>query len=220
MSEAESPEERKERITGRIDALAQEASSCTACGLHLTRTTVVFGTGNPASPLMLVGEGPGANEDATGIPFVGRAGKLLDECLQEAGMLRRHVYITNTVKCRACIIDGRSVQNRAPTPDEIGMCVPLWLEKQIAVIEPRVIVCIGAPAANAVIHRDFRMLKERGTWFESRFARYAMAALHPAFILRQHGETFDSYRRTLVDDLVAAKEKAKQARAEPKPTLF
>jgi DNA polymerase len=180
----------------------------------------VFGVGNPASPLMLVGEGPGANEDATGLPFVGRAGKLLDECLRDAGMLREHVYITNTVKCRACIVNGRTAANRAPTPEEIGICAPLWLDKQVAVIEPAVILCIGAPSANTIIHPDFRITKERGKWFESRFARYAMAAMHPAFILRQHGATFDEYRQTLVDDMTAAKEKAKQARREPKPTLF
>jgi uracil-DNA glycosylase len=213
-------EEIKEGKRSRIAAMAEEASTCVACPLYETRTKVVFGVGNAASPLMIVGEGPGANEDATGLPFVGRAGKLLDECLRDAGMLRQHVYITNTVKCRACIIDGRSVQNRAPTLDEIGTCAPLWLQKQIDVIQPLVILCIGAPSANTIIHPDFRITKERGKWFESRYARYAMAAMHPAFILRQHGETFDSYRQTLVDDMIAAKEKAKQARHEPKPTLF
>ena len=220
MSADESSQQRKARIESAMDALAQKASTCIACGLHETRTRVVFGVGNPASPLMIVGEGPGANEDATGLPFVGRAGKLLDECLRDAGMLRQHVYITNTVKCRACIVDGKSVQNRAPTPDEIGTCAPLWLDKQVSLIQPVVILCIGGPSANTIIHPDFRILKERGKWFETRYARYAMAAMHPAFILRQHGETFDAYRQTLVDDMVAAKEKAKQARTEPKPTLF
>ncbi len=210
----------KEEKRLQIEELAKPASACTACDLYLTRTKVVFGVGNPGSPLMLVGEGPGANEDATGLPFVGRAGKLLDECLREAGMKREHVYITNVVKCRACIVEGRSVKNRPPMPVEVATCVTLWLDKQIAVIEPRVILCLGAPSANAIIHKDFRITRERGQWFESKYVRYAMAALHPAYILRQEGEAFDSARKTLIDDLTAAKEKAKSALSEPKATLF
>jgi len=204
----------------KIDLLAEEASGCKACDLNLTRTKVVFGYGNPSSPLMLVGEGPGANEDATGLPFVGRAGKLLDECLREAGMKREHVYITNVVKCRACLIEGRSVRNRPPTPEEVGTCVSLWLEKQVAVIQPLVILCIGAPSANSIIHKNYRITQERGQWQESRFARYAMATLHPAYILRLQGEEYDRARATLIDDVTAAKEKAKAAKKEPKPTLF
>ena len=203
-----------------IEVLGTEASGCTACDLHLTRTKVVFGVGNTSSPLMLVGEGPGANEDATGLPFIGRAGKLLDECLRDAGMKREHVYITNTVKCRACIIEGRSVKNRVPTTQEIGTCVPLWLEKQIAAIQPLVILCLGAPSANAVIHKGFKITQERGQWFESKYVRHAMAALHPAYILRQEGEAFDRARATLVQDLTAARDRAKDAKAEPKMTLF
>jgi DNA polymerase len=217
---ADTTQDVKERKRAGIASLALEAAACTACPLHITRTRVVFGVGNPASPLMLVGEGPGANEDATGLPFVGRAGKLLDECLRDAGMLREHVYITNTVKCRACIVDGSSVSNRAPTSDEIGACVPRWLDKQMEVIKPRVILCIGSPSANAIIKSGFKILADRGKWFESRYARHVMAALHPAFILRQHGETFDAYRQTLVDDLVAAKEMAKSAKNDVQTTLF
>jgi DNA polymerase len=204
----------------RMDALAAEASSCPACGLCETRTHVVFGDGNPNSPLMLIGEGPGANEDATGIPFVGRAGKLLDECLREAGMLRKHVYIANVVKCRATLIENGRVQNRAPKPDEIGACVPLWLEKQIAIIKPRVILCLGAPSAKTIINKNFRMMQERGQWFESKYTRHAIAALHPAYILRQEGSAFETSRQSLVDDLIAARDRAKQAKNEPELTLF
>lgn len=217
---SEKPQASKEEKIAQIAELGQAASDCTACPLHLNRTKVVFGVGNPGSPLMLVGEGPGANEDATGIPFVGRAGKLLDEALHDAGMKREHVYIANTVKCRACVVEGRSVRNRPPTPEEVGTCVPLWLEKQIAVIQPRVILTLGSPAANAVIHKNFRITQERGQWFESQFAPYAIAALHPAYILRQHGDEFDRLRATLIDDLTAAKQKAKQAMSEPRPTLL
>lgn len=200
--------------------MAAQASTCPACDLAKTRTKVVFGDGNPDSPLMLVGEGPGANEDATGMPFVGRAGALLDECLREAGMLRKHIYLTNVVKCRATVIEAGRVQNRPPRAEEVGACVPLWLEKQIAVVQPLVILCIGAPAANAVIHRNFKITQERGQWLESKYVRYAMAALHPAYILRQEGEAYDQSRKLLVQDLIAARDKAKSAKDEPKMTLF
>jgi uracil-DNA glycosylase family 4 len=203
-----------------ILAMAQQAADCPACDLSQTRAKVVFGDGSPDSPLMLVGEGPGANEDATGLPFVGRAGKLLDECLREAGMLRKHVYITNVVKCRATLEEMGKIKNRPPRADEVGVCVPLWLEKQIAVIQPAVILCLGAPSANAIIHRNFKMTQERGQWFESKYARYAMAALHPAYILRQEGEAYDISRQFLVDDLASARDKAKQAKDEPRLTLF
>jgi DNA polymerase len=200
--------------------MAAEASACPACDLSQTRTKVVFGDGNADSPLMLIGEGPGANEDATGLPFVGRAGRLLDECLREAGMLRRHIYLTNVVKCRPTLEEAGKIKNRPPRADEAGTCVSLWLDKQIATVQPLVILCLGAPAANAIIHKNFKMTQERGQWFESRYVRYAMAALHPAYILRQEGEAYDQSRRTLIDDLIAARDKAKTAKDEPKSTLF
>ncbi len=211
------PQSAKSKI---ILDLAADASVCPACDLSETRTKVVFGDGNADSPLMLVGEGPGANEDATGLPFVGRAGKLLDECLREAGMLRKHIYLTNVVKCRPTLEDAGKIKNRPPRADEAATCVSLWLDKQIATVQPLVILCLGAPAANAIIHKNFKMTQERGRWFESRYARYAMAALHPAYILRQEGEAYDQSRQFLIDDLIAARDKAKTAKEEPKSTLF
>lgn len=200
--------------------MAEQASTCTACDLAETRTKVVFGDGSADSPLMLIGEGPGMNEDATGLPFVGRAGTLLDECLREAGMLRKHIYLTNVVKCRPTLEEAGRIKNRPPRADEAGACVTLWLEKQIAIVQPSVILCLGALAANAIIHRGFKMTQERGQWFESKYVRFAMAALHPAYILRQEGEAYDTARQTLVDDLMAARDKAKTAKDEPKTTLF
>ena len=200
--------------------MATEASTCPACDLSETRTKVVFGDGNADSPLMLIGEGPGANEDATGLPFVGRAGKLLDECLREAGMLRKHIYLTNVVKCRPTLEEAGKITNRPPRADESSTCVSLWLDKQIATVQPLVILCLGGPAANAIIHKNFKITQERGQWFESRYARYAIAALHPAYILRQEGEAYDQSRQFLIDDLIAARDKAKTAKDEPKSTLF
>lgn len=204
----------------QIEQLEAVARDCRLCDLCTNRSNVVFGVGNAKSPLMLIGEGPGMNEDATGLPFVGRAGQLLDECLREAGMLRKHVYITNVIKCRAAVIEDGRLQNRTPLPEEIGACVPAWLEKQIAIIQPQVIVCLGGPSANTIIHKGFRMLQERGRWFESKYTRYAMAALHPAYILRQQGDEFTASRQSLINDLIEAKEKAKAAKNEPKLSLF
>lgn len=204
----------------RLQYVAEQASTCTRCHLADTRTHVVFGEGNPNAPLVLVGEGPGQNEDATGRPFVGRAGVLLDECLREAGMTRKHVYICNIIKCRACIMEGGRLKNRPPRQDEIDACAP-WLDQQLTIIHPLVIVCLGAPAANTLIHKNFRMTQERGQWFTTcKYSRYVMAALHPAYILRQDGATYTELRRQLIEDLDAARRKVIEARKEPPLTLF
>ncbi|MFQ3609921.1 MAG: uracil-DNA glycosylase, partial [Fimbriimonadales bacterium] len=157
--------------------VAERAGVCTACRLSQTRTNVVFGEGNPRSPLVIVGEGPGEQEDATGRPFVGRAGALLDKALREAGMARRHVYICNVLKCRACLIENGRVRNRPPTQEEIQACLP-WLDAQLTLIRPLVIVCLGAPSASTIIHKNFKMTQERGQWFSSRWAPAVIAALH------------------------------------------
>ena len=209
-----------EPIAEQLARVAEQNRSCTACPLAATRTNVVFGDGNPESPLVFVGEGPGAQEDATGVPFVGRAGKLLDECLRENGMSRKHVYICNIVKCRACIVNGSTVQNRAPRPAEITACSG-WLEQQLTIIQPLVIVCLGGPSASTLIHSGFRMLQERGKWFTGcRFAPHVMAALHPAYVLRQAGPAFTEARSRLVSDIGAARLKVIEARKAPRTTLF
>ena len=204
----------------QIEELRLKAINCQACELCETRTNVVFGEGNPVTPMVIIGEGPGANEDATGRPFVGRAGQLLDQALRENGITRKHVYICNVLKCRASIIEGGSVRNRPPSSGEIAACLP-WLQQQLDIMKPLVILCLGAPAANQMIHKDFKMTKERGIWFESPYARYVMAALHPAYVLRQHGEEFEAARASLVTDISAARAKVIEAKKEqPKPTLF
>lgn len=205
---------------GRLALLAQEASGCTRCRLAETRSNVVFGEGNPTAPLVFVGEGPGQTEDATGRPFVGRAGALLDECMGAVGITRKHVYICNVLKCRACITEEGRTRNRAPQQDEMDACAP-WLRQQLEIISPLVIVCLGAPAANSLIHRNFRMTQERGQWFTSSpFCRYITAALHPAYILRQVGDSFQALRQQLIEDIDAARRKVIEARKEPPRTLF
>jgi len=216
-SRAAAPEE--ESKAARLAKVAERASLCVACGLAKTRTNVVFGEGNPEAPLMLIGEGPGQNEDATGRPFVGRSGLLLDQCLRENGITRKHVYLCNVIRCRACVLEAGYLKNRPPTPEETKACAT-WLEQTIEIVQPLVILCLGAPAASAIIHKGFKMMQERGQWFESKYARYAMAALHPAYILRQQGEAYEASRRSLVADIAAARQKVIEARREPKMTLF
>lgn len=195
------PEERVQQMM----ALREEALGCTRCGLSETRTHVVFGEGNENTPLVLVGEGPGETEDATGRPFVGRAGKLLDEVLAANGMSRRHVYICNVIKCRAALMENGRLKNRPPRVEEAAACRP-WLESQLRLIQPQVIVCLGSPAANALIHPNFAIMRERGQWFrDSPYAPWIMAALHPAYILRQHGEGYETARASLVNDIGAAR---------------
>jgi len=208
-----------ETKAARLAVLAERASLCVACDLARTRTNVVFGEGNPEAPLVLIGEGPGQHEDATGRPFVGRSGMLLDACLRENGMTRKHIYICNVVRCRACVLEAGRLKNRPPTPEEANAC-STWLDQTIATIQPLVILCLGAPSANTIIHKGFKIMSERGQWFESRYARYAMASLHPAYILRQQGEAYDAARRALVADIAAARQKVIDAKREPKLTLF
>lgn len=205
----------------QVNALAGRASVCVACDLSEHRTNVVFGEGNPNSPLVIVGEGPGENEDKTGRPFVGRAGKLLDECLKECGMLRRHVYITNVVRCRPTETDetGR-IKNRPPRTDEANTCINLWMEPTLTLIDPLVILCLGSPAANAIIKKGFKIMQDRGKFFETKYAHYAVAGLHPAYILRQQGEAYDDARASLVKDIEAARLKVIEAKREPPKTLF
>lgn len=206
-------------ITEQIEELRLRCLECTRCELSDTRTNVVFGEGNPEAPLMIVGEGPGATEDATGRPFVGRAGALLDEALAANRITRKHVWICNVLKCRACIIENGRVRNRPPATEEISACAP-WLEKQIEIIQPLVILCLGAPAAKFIIKKDFHMTQERGIVYPTKYARYAIAALHPAFILRQAGETYDGGKSLLIADIDLARRKVIEARKEPKLSLF
>ncbi|HZH99176.1 MAG TPA: uracil-DNA glycosylase [Fimbriimonadaceae bacterium] len=189
--------------TETLDELARQCSGCTACALAGRRRNVVFGVGNPRSPLVLVGEGPGENEDATGVPFVGRAGQLLDKALAENGLSREDVYICNTVKCRAADWSTGKPRNRAPLPDEVGTCRQ-WLIPQLAFLAPKVILCVGAPSAKNLIKKDFKITKERGLYFPCEFARTAIATLHPAYILRNQSQTSDGGFSLLVQDVAKA----------------
>lgn len=158
-----------------LDALAAFAVGCRRCGLREGCRGVVFGEGAPRARIMLVGEGPGANEDAQGRPFVGRAGQLLDRILAAVDLAREDVYITNVVKCRPA-------GNRTPTEAELRTCLPFLLA-QIRLIQPAIIVCMGSTAVRALIHPDARITRIRGTW-RRRWGIDLMPTFHPAAVLR------------------------------------
>jgi uracil-DNA glycosylase len=193
---AEGGESRKERL----EELARQVAVCTKCDLALSRTNTVFGSGDPYSPLMLVGEGPGENEDATGLPFVGRAGKLLDDILAAVDLTRRDVYLTNIVKCRAAVEEGGRMKNRQPRMGEIRACNP-YLQGQMEAIRPKIIVCLGGPAAKTIIDKDFRITKDRGKWYDLDGGVKAMATFHPAYVLRQRGEDLQDTKRLVWRDI-------------------
>jgi uracil-DNA glycosylase family 4 len=153
----------------------EDLGECTRCKLHSTRHKIVFGDGNPKAELVFVGEGPGADEDAQGLPFVGRAGKLLTQMIEAMGLQRKDVYICNVVKCRP-------PGNRQPEEDEVTTCSPFLL-RQIDTIAPKVIVCLGAVAAKTLLQTNRGISQFRGEWLEFR-GRKLLATYHPAYLLR------------------------------------
>lgn len=183
--------------------LAEEAKLCQKCGLHEKRRNVVFGDGSPTAPLVLVGEGPGEQEDQSGRPFVGRSGQLLDKALAECGLDRSQVYICNTVKCRAADWSTGKPMNRPPTPEESSACRH-WLYPQLDLVAPEVILCIGAPSAKNLIKKNFKITQERGVVFRSDLSQALMATLHPAYIIRQSTKTYDGGFSFLVEDIAKA----------------
>lgn len=157
------------------DSLKHDCMDCRACSLGDTRHNLVFGTGNEEAEVMFIGEGPGEQEDLKGIPFVGPAGKLLDDMLEMIDLDRSKVYIANIVKCRP-------PRNRDPLNVEQEACRP-WLERQISLVKPKLIVCLGRIAAMCLIRQDFRITREHGQWFDVG-GRRIMATYHPSALLR------------------------------------
>jgi DNA polymerase len=186
-----------------LDDLREQAQACRDCAIAERRTNVVFGEGDPNAPLVLVGEGPGDEEDRTGRPFVGRAGQMLDRALADNGLTRCDVYICNTLKCRACDWTAGRPKNRPPAPEEVANCRK-WLVPQLAAIAPRVILCVGAPSAKNLIKPDFRITQERGKYFPCDYAKVAIATLHPAYVLRQSSATHDGGYSLIVADIKRA----------------
>jgi DNA polymerase len=167
-----------------LPRLREAAAGCRACPLWQTGTQTVFGEGPAGAPVMLVGEQPGDREDIEGRPFVGPAGRILDEALAEAGIDRDATYVTNAVKHFKWEARGKRRIHAKPTWSETMACRP-WLEAEIAVVRPRVLVCLGAVAAQSLLGKEFRVTKQRGEWIESDLAELVTATIHPSAILRQ-----------------------------------
>jgi uracil-DNA glycosylase len=163
------------------------AAGCKACDLYLRGTQTVFGEGPSRAKVMLVGEQPGDAEDTAGHPFVGPAGRLLDQALQEAGIDRREVYLTNVVKHFKWEPRGKRRIHAKPNASEVGACRP-WLETEIALVKPRILVCLGATAAQALLGKSFRVSKQRGERVPSTLAPIVIATVHPSSILRAPDE--------------------------------
>jgi DNA polymerase len=159
------------------------AAACEACHLHENATQTVFGEGPSKADVMMVGEQPGDAEDLAGHPFVGPAGKLLDRALEEAGIDRRLVYLTNVVKHFKWEPRGKRRIHAKPNSAEIAACRP-WLETEIALVKPRVLVCLGATAAQALLGRSFRVSQQRGSFVASPLAPRVTATVHPSSVLR------------------------------------
>ena len=168
--------EAMDRIAGdTLLKIRADLGDCTRCKLHSGRHTIVFGDGNPKADLVFVGEGPGHDEDMQGLPFVGRAGKLLTQMIEAMGLQRSDVYICNVVKCRP-------PENRAPEKDEVSACLP-FLQRQLDAIAPKVIVCLGSIAAQTLLQTNRGVSHYRGEWLEYR-GRRLIATYHPAYLLR------------------------------------
>ena len=177
-----------------LQNLQEVCSQCTNCELSKTRSNVVFSDGNPMAKIMLIGEAPGQNEDIRGVPFVGRAGQLLDKFLEEAGILRKKdLYICNTVKCRP-------PENRIPTQAEKAAC-KVYLDSQISIVRPLVILLCGMTAVNSMIETKLAISKIRGQWFNGPFDSKMMPIFHPSYLLRNHSNEEGSPRYFMQKDL-------------------
>jgi DNA polymerase len=184
------------------DILEQQCKSCMKCELCQKRTNVVFGVGNRQADIMFIGEGPGEQEDLQGEPFVGAAGKLLDEMLRIIDLDREKCYIANIVKCRP-------PGNRDPKEEEQDACMD-YLRQQVALIRPKIIVCLGRIAAMRIIHPNFRITREHGTWTE-RSGIWMSAIYHPSALLRDVSKRPDTF-----DDLLSIRDKLREISSERK----
>jgi DNA polymerase len=170
--------------TRSLDSLRQAAKICQGCDLYLNATQTVFGEGPGHARVMMIGEQPGDLEDRKGAPFVGPAGRLLDKALVEAHLPRGEVYVTNAVKHFKWIWRGKRRLHQKPSIRQVGACRP-WLEAELQLVQPKIVVCMGATATQAVIGKPVPITKERGKFMDSDFAKLTFVTIHPSAILRQ-----------------------------------
>jgi DNA polymerase len=202
-------------VGGTFDEVRRAAVGCKACDLYKNATQTVFGEGPVGAKIMLLGEQPGDQEDREGRPFVGPAGRILDQALAEVGIDRADVYVTNVVKHFKWVAAQRGKRriHKKPRYSEIHACRP-WLEAEIALVKPRVLVCLGATAAQSLLGRTFSVNRQHGQAVESPLAPVVMATLHPSAILRApDSDARHAQMRIFIDDLRAAAEFAYKKKA-------
>ncbi len=199
------PAERSRRKAD-LSRLRADVEACRRCPIGYTRTNAVCGVGDPCSPLVVVGEGPGEREDVQGEPFVGRAGELLTKMLGAIGLARQDVFITNTIKSRAIVEENGKRFNRAPTPVEMENCRE-YLDRELAIIEPQAILALGSPAGKSFLGRAFSITRQRGIWYAGPGGAALMVTFHPAYILRQTGGNMTAVKRLVWADLLAVRQK-------------
>src|SRR5438445_7243626 len=190
--------------TSSLSAVGEAADHCTACHLYKRGTQTVFGEGPKRAAMMLVGEQPGDYEDVAGKPFVGPAGKIMDRALEDAGIDRSQVYVTNTVKHFKWEPRGKRRIHQKPNSREIAACRP-WLEAELRIVRPNLVVAMGATAAQAIFGPGFRVTRERGKVLSSKLAPSVLATVHPSSLLRQHDEeSSQRENKNFIDDLTDA----------------
>jgi len=192
--------------TSSLSEVRGASRECTACHLYRRATQTVFGEGPKNAPIMLVGEQPGDYEDVAGKPFVGPAGKIMDRALEEAGIDRSHVYVTNAVKHFKWEPRGKRRIHKKPNSREIAACRP-WLEVEVRLVKPQLVVCLGSTAGQAFFGPSFRVTRERGKILSSKLAPKVVATVHPSSLLRQPDEESREreYDRFVVDLRAAVK---------------
>lgn len=202
-----------------LDELGEELAKCSACPLCQDAIAPVGWYGNPESPIVFVGEGPGGVEDDYGCPLIGPSGQLLDKALWATKMTRDRVLTTNVIKCRP-------KNNRTPDIAEASFCAKLWLERELAIIKPKVIVALGSVALHYLGRPDLRITRDRGMWFRSEQGFDCIATYHPAYLLRQYGKQQIASKWDVFHDLEAARKRAEELApgyvfmSEEKPDLF
>jgi uracil-DNA glycosylase family protein len=190
----------RETRAAALEHVRRAALGCRDCPLGEIGTQTVFGVGPATARLTFVGEAPGYQEDQQGVPFVGPAGQLFNEGLAAAGIPRDEVYVTNAVKHRPWLPRGPRGKNRPPKQSEVNACRQ-WLERELAILQPPLVACLGAVAARAVLGRDFKLTQQRGQWLRAPDGREVLATLHPSYVLIQPAESRERVRATFFDDL-------------------
>jgi uracil-DNA glycosylase len=197
-----------------LSALHGVVDACRRCPIGSTRTKVVCGIGDPDSKLVIVGEGPGENEDRQGEPFVGRAGELLTKMLAAINLRRDQVFITNTIKCRAITEEYGRIANRAPMQEEIANCRE-YLDRELAIVSPKMILALGAPAAKSFLGAGFSITRQRGMWYVGPGGVDLIVTFHPAYVLRQTGGNMTEVKKLVWSDLQAVRRKLDELDAKP-----